>query len=71
MTFLLEVLNWLTAPSHWSGSNGIPNRIAEHLLLSGATVLVAVLIALPIGVIFGHIGRGGFVAINIANLGRA
>jgi osmoprotectant transport system permease protein len=71
MSFVVEVLDWLTAPTHWSGSNGIPNRIAEHLLLSGSTLAVAVLIALPIGVICGHIGRGGFVAINIANLGRA
>jgi osmoprotectant transport system permease protein len=71
VSFLFEVLAWLTAPEHWVGSDGIPNRIGEHLLLSSLTVVVAVLIALPIGVIFGHTGRGGFVAINIANLGRA
>jgi osmoprotectant transport system permease protein len=71
VSFLLEVIAWLTAPEHWVGSDGIPNRIGEHLLLSSLTVVVAVLIALPLGVIFGHTGRGGFVAINIANLGRA
>jgi osmoprotectant transport system permease protein len=71
VSFFFEVFAWLTAPEHWVGSDGIPNRISEHLLLSSLTVVVAVLIALPIGVIFGHTGRGGFVAINIANLGRA
>jgi len=71
VTFLFDVIAWLTAPEHWAGSNGIPTRIAEHLLLSGTTAVVAVLIALPIGVWFGHTGRGGFLAINIANLGRA
>jgi osmoprotectant transport system permease protein len=71
VSFLLEVLAWLTAPEHWVGSDGIPNRIGEHLLLSSLTVVVAVLIALPLGVLFGHTGRGGFLAINIANLGRA
>ncbi len=71
MTFLFDVIAWLTAPEHWAGSNGIPTRIAEHLLLSGTTAVVAVLIALPIGVWCGHTGRGGFLAINIANLGRA
>jgi osmoprotectant transport system permease protein len=71
VSFFFEVFAWLTAPEHWVGSDGIPNRIGEHLLLSSLTVVVAVLIALPIGVIFGHTGRGGFVAINIANLGRA
>jgi osmoprotectant transport system permease protein len=71
MSFLLEVFAWLIAPEHWVGSDGIPNRIGEHLLLSSVTVAVAVLIALPLGVIFGHTGRGGFVAINVANIGRA
>jgi osmoprotectant transport system permease protein len=71
MTFLSDVAAWLSAPQHWVGSDGIPNRIGEHLLLSLVTVTVAVLIALPIGVIFGHTGKGGFLAINVANLGRA
>jgi osmoprotectant transport system permease protein len=71
MSFVFEVLTWLTAPEHWAGSDGIPNRIAEHLLISGVTTAAAVLVALPIGVLFGHTGRGGFLAINVANLGRA
>lgn len=71
MSFILEVLNWLVTPTHWTGSDGIPNRLAEHLLISGVTAAAAVAIALPLGVYFGHTGRGGFVAINVANLGRA
>lgn len=71
MTFLGEVLAWLTDPSHWTGSDGIPIRLAEHLLLSVVITLAAVVIALPIGVVSGHSGRGGFLAINVANFGRA
>ncbi|HEX8969099.1 MAG TPA: ABC transporter permease subunit [Chloroflexota bacterium] len=71
MSFVLEVVAWLTAPEHWAGSDGIPNRVAEHLLISGVTTAAAVLLALPLGVFFGHSGRGGFLAINVANLGRA
>lgn len=71
MEFLQAVAAWVTAPEHWTGSNGIPNRLAEHLLISAATTLAAVAIALPIGVYAGHTGRGGFVAINVANFGRA
>ena len=71
VTFLLDVLAWLTDPAHWVGSDGIPNRIGEHLLLSVVTATAAVLIALPLGVLFGHTGRGGFLAINLANIGRA
>src|SRR5579859_1800602 len=71
MEFAQAVLAFLTDPTHWSGSDGIPNRIAEHLLISAVTTLAAVAIALPLGVLSGHTGRGGFVAVNVANLGRA
>jgi osmoprotectant transport system permease protein len=71
VTFLLSVVGWLTAGSHWVGSDGIPNRIGEHIMLSAITTLVALLIALPLGVGFGHTGRGGFLAVNVANVGRA
>ncbi len=71
MDFVLAVIAWLAAPEHWTGSDGIPNRVAEHLLISGLTAIAAVLLALPIGVLFGHSGKGGFIAINVANLGRA
>ena len=71
MTFLLDVVNWIADPRHWAGSDGIPNRIGEHLVLSAVTAIVATAIALPLGVLFGHTNKGGFIAINVANLGRA
>jgi osmoprotectant transport system permease protein len=43
----------------------------EHLLLSGAAMGIALLVALPLGVWLGHLHRGSFVAINLANVGRA
>ena len=43
----------------------------EHLLLSGAAIGVALAIAVPLGVVLGHLHRGSFVAINLANVGRA
>ena len=43
----------------------------EHLLLSGAAVAIAVAIALPLGIWLGHLHRGSFLAVNVANLGRA
>jgi osmoprotectant transport system permease protein len=65
------VVHWFTASSHWHGSGGIPHRIVEHLVMSGAAVLTAVVIALPVGLVFGHTRRGGNTAINLANTGRA
>lgn len=71
MEFASAVLAWLVDPAHWQGSDGIPTRIAEHLLLSGAALIACLVIALPIGVALGHVGRGGFWVINLANVGRA
>jgi osmoprotectant transport system permease protein len=71
VTVLGEVVAWLLSPSHWVGSDGIPTRVGEHVLLSGLITLAAIAIALPIGVIAGHWGRLGFLTINVANFGRA
>jgi osmoprotectant transport system permease protein len=43
----------------------------EHLKLSGAAMAIACLVSMPIGLWLGHIGKGGFVAINASNVGRA
>jgi osmoprotectant transport system permease protein len=43
----------------------------EHLELSAAAMGLALLLALPLGVWLGHLHRGSFVAVNVANLGRA
>jgi osmoprotectant transport system permease protein len=62
---------WLTTAAHWSGGGGIVHRLWEHVAVSVVVVAIAMTIAMPIGVVFGHTGRGGFVAINITNIGRA
>jgi osmoprotectant transport system permease protein len=71
MTLLGDVARWFADPEHWQGSHGIPVRILEHLELSGLAVAVAITIAAPIALYLGHTGRGGFIAINVANIGRA
>lgn len=71
MSFIGQVVQWFLDPTHWQGDGGIPHRIFEHVVMSGASVLVAALIALPVGIAIGHFGRGGNLAINISNIGRA
>jgi len=62
---------WLTDPSRWNGADGIPTRLLEHVSISAAAVVIACLIAIPIGLWIGHTGRRSFIAINLANVGRA
>jgi osmoprotectant transport system permease protein len=49
----------------------IAEKTGEHLVLSGAAIGVALVLAIPLGVWLGHLHRGSFLAINVGNLGRA
>lgn len=71
MRLLGDVLTWFADPAHYRGSDAIQIRILEHLELSGLAVLIGVAIALPIGLYLGHTGRLAFIAVNVANVGRA
>jgi len=71
MTLLADVLRWFTDPAHYRGGDAVQTRLVEHLELSGLAVLVGVLVALPIGLWLGHTGRLAFIAVNVANIGRA
>ncbi len=71
MSALVALARWLTDPVNWQGSHGIPIRVLEHIELSGLSVLAALVIAMPIALYLGHTGRAGFIAINVANIGRA
>lgn len=62
---------WLADSSHWAGPAGIPTRLLEHLALSGASMAIALSVAIPIGLWIGHTGRFASFAINLSNLGRA
>jgi len=71
VNLLVDTLRWFTDPAHYEGSNAVQVRILEHLELSGLAVVIAAAIALPIGLYLGHTGRLAFVAVNVANVGRA
>lgn len=71
MTSLTETLRFFLDAANWVGSDGVPTRLLEHLRLSTVATLVALAIALPLGLWLGHTGRGGQLAINVSNVGRA
>ena len=71
MAAIESLLKWFAAPSHWSGPDGIPTRLLEHIQISAEAVAIGAVIALPIGIVLGHYGRLGNLAINLSNVGRA
>ncbi|OON82649.1 ABC transporter permease [Streptomyces tsukubensis] len=71
MKTLSDSWRWLTDAAHWSGENGVWHRLTEHLVLTAVCLLLSCLIALPIALVLGHLGRGGALAVNLSNVGRA
>jgi len=65
------VADWFSNPANWQGEDGVTNRLVEHLLLTVTATAIAVLIGLPLAIWLGHIGKGGLLAVNVSNVGRA
>ncbi|MEA2227830.1 MAG: osmoprotectant transport system permease protein [Solirubrobacteraceae bacterium] len=49
----------------------LANKTAAHLAISGLAMVVALTLALPLGIWLGHRHSGAFLAINISNVFRA
>ncbi|ROO83251.1 osmoprotectant transport system permease protein [Actinocorallia herbida] len=63
---------WLTDAANWSGADGIPVRLAEHVGYTLLVLAVSLLIGLPLGLLIAHAGpRWAFAVINTANGARA
>ncbi|GAC1647771.1 MAG: ABC transporter permease [Mycobacterium sp.] len=71
MNFLQQALSYIFTAAHWGGRAGLAARIEEHLQYTVVAVLVSVLIAVPIGMLVGHTGRGTFLVVTGVNALRA
>lgn len=71
MDLLLDVVVWFGDRANWRGDNGLLHLTFEHVVVSAAALALAMALALPVGLVLGHLGRGGVVAVNAANVGRA
>jgi len=70
MTSFFSAFEWLATQSNWSWP-GIPQRIGEHLGITAAVMVIAMAIALPIGVSVGHLHRGAGVVGAVSGAARA
>lgn len=69
--FMGDVVGWFTDPVNWSGADGIPTRVWEHVQMSVLAMVVAAAIAVPVAVYLAHRRIGGTFVVGIVNLGRA
>src|SRR3954447_10281897 len=71
MRLVQDAWNYLSDGANWRGPEGMAQLMVQQLLLTFTALLFAMLLGLPIAMWLGHLGKGGFLAINISNIGRA
>jgi osmoprotectant transport system permease protein len=74
MSLIIQAFAWIFDSAHWTTTarlTGIGDALAQHLALTGLSLAVAVVIALPLGLYIGHTGKGRSVAIISSNIARA
>ncbi|SDO96807.1 osmoprotectant transport system permease protein [Nakamurella panacisegetis] len=69
-----DLWNYLTTSANWhdnGGDTGLWTDIVQHLTYSFIAVLIAAVVAFPVGMAIGHTGRGRAVVVGAVNASRA
>ncbi|WP_022904283.1 MULTISPECIES: ABC transporter permease [unclassified Curtobacterium] len=66
-----DAFGWVFDPQNYSGLNAIPGRLWEHVWITLFAVLIASVIAIPIGYAIGHTGRLRGFSIGVSGGVRA
>jgi len=71
VNFLSQALSFIFTGANWAGPAGLGIRILEHLQYTAVATVFSALIAVPIGMLIGHTGRGTFLVVTGVNALRA
>ena len=71
MNLLQEAVRYLNDPFNWTRTGGILELLLQHLRISAVAVLAAMVLAIPVGMLLGHTGRGGGFTVALSNVSRA
>lgn len=71
MNHLMDAVELLLDHEAWAGPSGFGTRMLEHLWYTALALLISTAIALPVGLVIGHTGRGRFVAVLSTGMVRA
>lgn len=71
MNDIFAAFAWIINPVNWVGVAGIPHRFGEHFGYALLATAFATIVALPVGVILGHMRRGRFGVVPVAGAMRA
>ncbi len=71
MFSLADLWMWFAEPENWLGRYGLLNLLGEHLAISLSSILLASLLALPLGILIGHLGKGEALVVGLSSISRA
>jgi len=71
MNIFSTALEWLFSAEQFTGGNAIPIRLGEHLFYTFVSLVLAAAIAIPLGFLIGHTGKGRDVAVGFSGAARA
>lgn len=71
MLSFLELWEWFTDIQNWEGRYGLLNLLAEHILITVSSIFLASLLALPVGILIGHLGSGQALVVGLSSMARA
>ena len=66
-----DAVVYLNDPLNWTRRSGILDLLGQHLAISGAAVLAALVVAVPVGIALGVTGREAGAVVVLANVSRA
>ena len=71
MNLIGDAIAWIFSGDPGAGLAPIPVALAQHLMFTFLSVLIAAIIAVPLGWLIGHTGRGRDIAVAISGAARA
>lgn len=71
MNLFVEAFAWIFSPERLTGTLPVPTAIAQHLAYTFSAVLIAAIVAVPLGWLIGHTGKGREVAVFLSGAARA
>ena len=71
MNTFIDAILWIFSPDRLSGSLPLPLAIWQHVAFTFGSVAIAAVIAIPLGWLIGHTGRGREVAVALSGAARA
>lgn len=71
MNLFSEAFSYIVDGANWAGPTGIGARIIEHVWYSLLAIVLSAIIAIPIGLLIGHLRKGEAVIVGLVNALRS